>query len=165
MACLPFCALPLSHAADLFTPPAPKADPYAAYKNYKTSAAFFNATRSGEVPELIKHFDGDYNGITRLLLDILPKDYRYPNMSSAQAQDGAGLLEVITRYELAEDQMRKAEIEQEFGVMHKRLYDFQEDSKFITALDSFLKDYTKALREHVTNKKEREEKQLVQRNA
>ena len=45
--------------------------------------------------------------------------------------------------------------------MHKRLYDFQEDPKFINALDSFLKDYTRALREHIASKKEREKQQIA----
>lgn len=167
-ACLPFCALPLSQAADLFTPPPPKADPYAAYKDYKTSAAFFKATRSGEVPELIKNFRGDYNGLIRLMSDIFQNDHLYPSISpdqaKMQANEGAHLLEVITRYELA-DEKRKADIEREFAEIRQRnsmMHSvMQVNPKFINALDSFLKDYTRALREHVASKKEREAQQIA----
>jgi len=164
-ASLLFCALSISQAADLFTPPSPKTNPNAEFTEYKTSAEFLKATRSGEVPKKIQNLRGDYRDLGRLVSDILQNDYNYPNRYphkfSDQASSGSQLLEAVTRYELAEGEKRKAEIEREFGVMHKRLYDFQEDPKFINALDLFLKDYTRSLREHIAAKKKRDEQQLA----
>ena len=159
-ACLPFCALPLGQAADLFAPPPPKPDSHAAYKKYTTSAALFDATRNGEFLELIGNFHGDFNGIIQMVLGIFRNDHRYANITQSQASEGAQLLETLTRYELA-DEKRKADIEREFGVMHKRLYDFQEEPRFITALDSFLKDYTKAVKGHIGIKNEAEAKKMA----
>ena len=106
-ACLPLCALSLSQAADIFTPSPPKTDPKAAYQNYKTSAVFLKATRSGEIPELIKSLgyetqslDGDI-GVP--VVAILRNEYRAADPGGALPHYEwfcKKAITYLTRYEL-----------------------------------------------------------------
>lgn len=165
--CLLFCVLPLSQAADIFAPPPPpKADPKAAYNNYKTSAAFLKATRSGEIPELIKtlgyetvSMDGD---IGAPVVAILQREYRASDPKGALPHYEwwcKKAITFLTKYEL------------EGGGDDKLAADFQEAREHLShgvagpgfkeAFDSFAKDYAKNLREYIASKKEREEQRLA----
>ena len=164
--CLQFCALPFSHAADIFAPPPPKTDPKAVYKNYETSAAFFKATRSGEIPQLIKSsgyetitLDGD---IGAPVVAILQREYRITDPKGALTHyewNCKKAITFLTKYELEGEMDEK--LIAAYQKARENLSHGESGPGFIEAFDSFAKDYAKNIKEYIANKKEFEEQRLA----
>ncbi len=162
-ACLLCCALPLFQAADIFTPPPPKTNPKAAYKNYETSAAFLKATRSGEIPELIKtlgyeteSLDGDI-GVP--VVAILRKEYRVIDPKGALSHYEwwcKKAITFLTAYELDGNDEKRVVA---FQDAREHMSHGDAGAGFVVAFDSFAKDYSKSVRENLANKKKAEQEQ------
>jgi hypothetical protein len=164
--CLSFCALPLSHAADIFTPPPPQTDPKAAYQNFQTSKAFLKATRSGEIPELIKSLgyetqsmDGDV-GVP--VVAILRNEYRASDPKGALPHyewNCKKAITFLTQYELEGGKNEK--LASAFQEAREHLSHGEAGPGFKESFDSFAKDYSRTLKEYIVSKKEREEQQIA----
>ena len=146
--CLPFCALPLSQAADLFAPP-PNARATEAVK-YPTSAAILAATRSGEILELFtgSPHQNEMDALGRSVLNILRDEYRVPTKNLNVSVFGIGLLLFnIAKYELGAQ--KNQQMAATFQHNRKMLEEAGKNPKLMEALDLFLKDYARAVRESI----------------
>jgi hypothetical protein len=130
---------------------------------YPTAAALLKATRSGEVPELIKDFSESRNveSVGRSIIAILQNDY---HVSTSKLRfDTAGkcglLLSNITKYELGGEQDKR--IADAFQHNLKSLADGLNNREFMDGLDALTKDYARVLRESIALKKDEDERKQV----
>lgn len=163
-ACLIFFAIPLSQAADLFTPQPAAPNPTVEI-SFKSAGELLAATRSGDILKWFAQIEGfersgaesdpAYDKIVQSLgrqfANVLRNDYK--TESQVPVRWFAQLLKKITYYDLAKTKSQKLDSEKSFQLAHDTVSRIEKNAQSMKAIDALLKSYENALREYIVAEK------------